>query len=113
NWVEEISLEDLSKVQKLDDSIMKEVNNNNPCYKEINGVYYYKKNPEDTFSNWKLIVPGELKMEVLKYFHDDPLMGGHLSRDKTLAKIQEQFYWKKMTLDVEEWIKSCEPCARR
>ena len=45
-------------------------------------------------------------MIVLDGCHSAELGGGHLSRDKTLLKISERFYWLGMVNDVKEHVKS-------
>lgn len=47
---------------------------------------------------------------ILKAFHDNPNFGGHFGRDKTLAKISERYYWKKMKEDVHQYVKACQKC---
>jgi hypothetical protein len=35
---------------------------------------------------------------------------GHFGRDKTLALVQENFFWPKLAHDVECFVKSCRIC---
>ena len=41
----------------------------------------------------QVLVPHNLREEVLSGLHDGPLGGGHLGVDKTLIHVQERFYW--------------------
>lgn len=36
--------------------------------------------------------------------------GGHLGRDKTMAKVSERFYWKTVKNDVMNNINMCTEC---
>ena len=47
---------------------------------------------------------------ILKAFHDNPNFGGHFGRDKTLSKISERYYWKRMKNDVHQYVKACQKC---
>ena len=37
-------------------------------------------------------------------------LAGHFGRDKTLAFVQENFFWPKLAHDVECFVKSCRIC---
>ena len=39
--------------------------------------------------------------------------GGHLGLTKTLAKIEDRFFWPEMRGDVEDWCQQCPNCASR
>lgn len=58
----------------------------------------------------QLVLPVELRATVLRSLHDDL---GHLGIDRTLDLVRSQFYWPKMSADVEQKIKTCERCVRR
>lgn len=50
------------------------------------------------------------KKEILRNFHDDPLLGGHAGSKRMLSKLKLYFKWRKMKKDVVNYIKSCELC---
>ena len=54
-------------------------------------------------------MPHELKSEVLTHCHDLKL-GGHLGREKTLAK--QSFFWYQMTQDCVLHVRTCSACNR-
>ena len=58
---------------------------------------------------YRLIIPQELRKEVLVMNHDSR-MSGHLGYKKTLAKVQRQFYWYKMKEYVYSYVKRCHIC---
>ena len=72
------------------------------------GVLYYqwKGIPEDRLL---LVVPHELKSEVLTHCHDLKL-GGHLGHEKTLAKVKQSFFWYQMTQDCVLHVRTCSTC---
>ena len=58
------------------------------------------------------VVPKQQRKEILHHLHGGPV-GAHLGESKTLKKLKERFYWPGHTADVQEWCRSCEPCAQR
>lgn len=50
------------------------------------------------------------KLELLKLYHNDLLIGGHCGQKKLAAKLRNQFYWKGMTRDVAKYVKNCTQC---
>jgi hypothetical protein len=47
-----------------------------------------------------------MRNKMLKNYHDDSL-SGHMGANKTLAKLQERYWWPKMF-----YVRTCERCAR-
>ena len=41
------------------------------------------------------------------------LFGGHLGRNRTLARLSHCFYWSGMFDDVKEWLGQCVVCVKR
>lgn len=62
-------------------------------------------------SEWRVYVPKNGRMDVLKKSHDHPL-SAHLGVYKTLTRIKEKYYWPKMSLDVNKYVRSCEECQK-
>jgi hypothetical protein len=59
----------------------------------------------------KLIVPPKsLRVSLLKELHSHPLCG-HCGSARTLVRVQERFFWPRMTKDVKDFCKSCHVCA--
>jgi hypothetical protein len=84
-----------------------------PSWKvEGDRIYKYVPNKHNIVSNlieWKLVVPRQLRPEVLRKCHDEP-MSAHLGFFKTLSKICEKYYWPKMRTDVLRYVRRCETC---
>uniref|UniRef100_A0A2N9G5D8 Protein kinase domain-containing protein n=1 Tax=Fagus sylvatica TaxID=28930 RepID=A0A2N9G5D8_FAGSY len=62
------------------------------------------------FKNNRLCIPQcSLRRAIIQEVHGGGL-AGHFGRDKTLALMQENFFWPKLTHDVECFVKSCRIC---
>ena len=59
----------------------------------------------------QLAVPTQLREDVLLCYHDGP-GGSHFGFDKTYSSIKAKYYWPNMYRDVENHIKSCDPCQK-
>ncbi|KAJ8977520.1 hypothetical protein NQ317_017138 [Molorchus minor] len=59
--------------------------------------------------NWKLVVPKEDRIQIIKSCHDPPTCG-HLGVFKTTARISNEYYWPKMRSDVAKYIRHCAVC---
>ncbi|KAK3933110.1 Retrovirus-related Pol polyprotein from transposon 412 [Frankliniella fusca] len=62
---------------------------------------------EDTQSqrvSRQAVLPRALIPRVLGYFHDQPGSGGHLGRNKTVAKVRLHFYWPGMCTEAKLWV---------
>ncbi len=38
--------------------------------------------------------------------------GGHFGRDKTMKKVCDRYYWRTITPDVRNYVKTCVACQR-
>ena len=56
------------------------------------------------------IVPESLKRNVMELYHDSK---GHPGAGRTKETLYLTYYWKGMSADVENHVKSCKSCARR
>ena len=78
-----------------------------------NGMLMWKFIKRDvTSDSLQLIVPRELQREVLWNAHDGPL-GGHLGQKKTREKALKKFYWRGIREDCNNWVNTCDVCARQ
>lgn len=72
-----------------------------------------------TFTNGELRRKGKLvvgkdtdvRLHILNWLHDSAL-GGHSGRDATLHRIKSLFYWPKMNLEVQNYIRNCSVCQK-
>ena len=59
----------------------------------------------------QLVVPKQLRSDVLKIAHDG-VMSGHFGIRKTTDKTLSQFYWPHVRRDVRNYCKSCDTCQK-
>lgn len=57
------------------------------------------------FFNDKVIVPTDLRLEMLKLVHEP-----HLGIEKTKLRARQILYWPKMSKDIESMVSNCETC---
>ncbi|PIK45756.1 Retrovirus-related Pol polyprotein from transposon [Apostichopus japonicus] len=77
-----------------------------PKYVMAEGLVKYVDN--NSHSN-KVVVPGELVVEVIAHHHCTPT-SPHLGMRKTISKICQKFWWKNLKSDVETFVKKCRQC---
>ena len=58
-----------------------------------------------------VVIPDELKEEVVRLSHDLP-SSGHQGIQRTKEKIKKSFFWFKMSKDVQKFILGCKECNR-
>jgi len=59
---------------------------------------------------WKLLVPKSQRLEVIKSCHD-PAICAHLGFYKSLARVQESYYWPNMRHDILKYVRRCKICG--
>lgn len=59
-----------------------------------------------------VVVPSSLQKGILELNHDH-MTAGHLGISKTLARIQERYYWRHLIHDVTAHVNSCLTCAKQ
>ena len=60
----------------------------------------------------QICVPSSMRRAVLYSVHGLPI-SGHEGTRRTLARLRNHFWWKKMEKDVKHWVNSCLYCQRR
>ena len=78
--------------------------------KILDGVLLYIWD-KGTVTRDLLVIPQSLKGDIIKMFHDTPI-GGHLGRDKTIAKIRQRAYWYELTRDISLHVATCRECSK-
>lgn len=48
--------------------------------------------------------------QLLNEYHNDRIRGGHCGRTRLHAKLRSKFYWRNMSRDVAQFVKSCTKC---
>lgn len=84
-----------------------------PDFKVLDGKLFKNCMAKDENGNrstrWKEVVPGTQRQELIRRFHDLPT-AAHLGYDRTLQKIQLDFYWPKMAAQINKYVQSCNVC---
>ena len=57
-----------------------------------------------------MVVPKGLRAAVLAVSHDAILAAGHSGSQRTLARVRSSFFWPCVTVDVSQYVKSCDVC---
>lgn len=89
------------------DSIIKELRTyletkQDKMYEMRNGIVYRKKNKQILF-----FVPRAMEQDLLYKYHND---FGHFGVDKTLALLQEAYWFPNMKSKIREHINNCTKC---
>jgi hypothetical protein len=66
--------------------------------------------PRDSEDEPRLVVPAELRPDMLHYAHED-YQGGHQGITRMQEKLPSEFYWPDMYQDVQRYVKECVDCA--
>lgn len=74
-------------------------------------LYRLSKNKYDLTSefDWKLVVPQEDRLEILRKCHDHPT-SAHLGILKTHKRIALHYFWPRLFESVKEYVSKCETC---
>lgn len=86
---------------------------NLPHFKVV-GKYIYKRTEfssgnVDESDSWKLLVPSELRRDVIYAAHDVP-NAAHGGIAKTVQRIRQYFFWPKLVTTVKDYVLNCELC---
>ena len=77
---------------------------------DTNGVIWRKRSSQG--SQLQLMVPRPARKSLFLAYHAS-LFGGHLGRNRTLARLSHRFYWSWMADDVKDWLKQCTTYMKR
>lgn len=77
-------------------------------YKHVE-TKFCKLSPEDS---WKEIPPKTERNNIIQQSHDPPT-SGHCGVSKTLARVQERYYWPKMRCEIVRYVKRCITCQQQ
>ena len=66
---------------------------------------------EDSVDKYRVCVPTSARAEVLKEMHDAP-SSGHFGKDRTYIRSTQDFTWRNLRSDVEEYVATCAECQR-
>jgi len=72
----------------------------------------YKVYAVTTGPSYRIVVPAAMRELIVTQAHDGRL-SGHLGVDKTMARIQQSYYWPGIRGSVEKFVGSCPSCQHR
>ncbi|CAF3454294.1 unnamed protein product [Rotaria sp. Silwood2] len=58
-----------------------------------------------------IYIPSSMRREVLSSYHDHPT-AAHFGSRRTWTKLRELCYWPHMRKEIENYVQSCEKCAK-
>lgn len=96
----------IDRVNKNPDSYSLWRVENGILYKYVTTKFWSCVNSID----WKMVVPRNLRQEVLQQCHDSPL-AAHMGFKKTYSRISEEYYWPQMRRDILTYINKCQICS--
>jgi hypothetical protein len=83
------------------------------CIKQnvLHHIYYSKgkRLHEAEPCHFQLVVPTQLRPQIFQAYHTDNC---HAGFDKTYATIRLKYWWPRMYIQLEEYIKTCDICQR-
>ncbi|GFY16733.1 retrovirus-related Pol polyprotein from transposon opus [Trichonephila clavipes] len=79
-------------------------------FKLINGLLFYAKY-FSTLGELRVYIPGYLRKDIMKEFHDLPL-AGHLGKRKTYLKLRDTCYFPFMRKYIFEYVSTCDRCQK-
>lgn len=84
-----------------------------PQWKIENGTLYkFLPNKLPLITNlpeWKILMPKSQRNEVIRSCHDT-VTSAHFGFYKTLARVQDLYYWPHMRRDILKYVKRCKVC---
>ena len=119
--VTEISAEEMSELQKQDESLKRLWNKKDVRTAGESKSWFWVENDilRRPFSNPKVncgnpvqvVVPSELRSKVMALAHDC-ILGGHLGTKRTVDKVLSNFFRPGVGNDVNRYCRSCGVCQR-
>ncbi|GFU26777.1 hypothetical protein TNCV_1838311 [Trichonephila clavipes] len=79
-------------------------------FKLLNGLLFYAKY-FSTLGELRVCIPGSLRKDIMKEFHDLPL-AGHLGKRKTYLKLRDTCYFPFMRKYIFEYVSTCDRCQK-
>lgn len=84
-----------------------------PDFRVVGKIIYkrteFSTGGTDDESLWKIVVPMELRHDVIYAAHNQPT-SSHGGIAKTTERIRRYFFWPRLVTDVKDYINSCELC---
>ena len=92
------------KLRQYEDETLQGLKENDSFY--VKDSLLYRRHGK---GNEQLVIPNALRSEIMSRAHETPLCG-HLGKNKTLRRVQNNFFWPGMTKDVRNFCNQCAIC---
>ena len=95
------------------DAFCTSLKNDNEFYQSDGGLWHkIIENTKENTSEYRVVIPEELVPVILQHYHSTP-MSGHQGIHRTIALIQHKYWWLSVRQDVNNFVQTCDKCARR
>ena len=108
-WIRSDTFSPWSEVKSLCPELRFLWHHQNNLSADTNGVVWRKRSSDN--SQLQLLVPKAGREQLSLAYHAS-LFGGHLGRNRTLARLSHRFYWSGMADDVGDWLRQCTTCMK-
>ena len=109
-WIRSDTFPPWSEVKSLCPELRFLWHHRNNLSVDTNGVLWRKRSSQ--ISQLQLLIPKPGREGLFLSYHAT-LIGGHLGRNRTLARLSHRFYWSGMADDVGDWLRNCTTCLKR
>ena len=110
SWISSITFPAWSEVKGLCPELRLLWHHRNNLTLDDNGIIWRRRSTQGPLL--QLLVPKSGRKELFRSYHAS-LFGGHLGRNRKLARLSHRFYWSGMSGDVKEWLGQCVVCVNR
>ena len=62
-------------------------------------------------NKWAVPLDQQLRCNVLSQYHDAPT-AGHPGRDNMITLVTRKYWWPKMNIWIEQYVKGCTVCQQ-
>ena len=108
SWISSGEFPSWIEVKRLSPELRSLLHHCNNLSVDDNGIIWRKRSTQRPL----LLVPKPGREQLFLSYHAS-LFGGHLGRNRTLARLAHRFYWSGMSDDVKEWLGQCIACVKR
>ena len=105
---------DMDKIKQYqkEDGVIKFVRNRLLAGKKVNkgpfrNTKFLRMENDVLKKGERIVIPEKLQKELTDEIHGQY----HLGVENTTMMIQSRFWWRKMSSQIEQWVKNCQSCA--
>ncbi len=77
------------------------------------GVLMHLSNDRGKERKWcRVVVDLDERDRIVRSLHADQIGGAHYGQAATIRKVTDRFYWRSITTDTRDFVRSCEMCQK-